>query len=325
VSRLEIRPFSADFLDEAGALLAQRHRAQRRSEALLPSRYDDPAAATLEVKALAEAVGAAGTVALRGGRLVGYLLGAPRDEAAWGANVWVEVAGHAATEAESIRDMYGAAAAAWVERGRSDHYALVPASDPEAIAAWFRLGFGQQHALGIQSVPQVGWPEGVRRAEARDVEGLVALTPILQAHQRRSPTFSTASAPPSPAELRAEILGEIAREDRVNLVAERGGRIVGSFLIVPVEDSALTHGSLARPASAALLAWAATLPDVRGSGAGLALTQAAFAWAREQGHTVMVIDWRVTNLLSSRFWPARGFRTTFLRLHRAIAPPATLS
>jgi hypothetical protein len=32
----------------------------------------------------------------------------------------------------------------------------------------------------------------------------------------------------------------------------------------------------------------------------------------------MVTDWRVTNLLSSRFWPARGFRTTFLRLYRHI-------
>ena len=46
--------------------------------------------------------------------------------------------------------------------------------------------------------------------------------------------------------------------------------------------------------------------------------QAAFAWARERGHEVMVTDWRVTNLLSSRFWPARGFRETFLRLYRHI-------
>jgi hypothetical protein len=31
-----------------------------------------------------------------------------------------------------------------------------------------------------------------------------------------------------------------------------------------------------------------------------------------------VTDWRVTNLLSSRFWAARGFRPTFVRLHRAV-------
>jgi hypothetical protein len=32
----------------------------------------------------------------------------------------------------------------------------------------------------------------------------------------------------------------------------------------------------------------------------------------------MVTDWRVTNLLSSRFWPKRGFRPVFLRLYRSI-------
>ncbi len=78
------------------------------------------------------------------------------------------------------------------------------------------------------------------------------------------------------------------------------------------------HSGLARPDGAALLGWAATEPAVRGSGAGLALTEGAFAWARERGHAVMVTDWRVTNLLSSRFWPQRGFRETFLRLYRHI-------
>ena len=78
------------------------------------------------------------------------------------------------------------------------------------------------------------------------------------------------------------------------------------------------HVGPARPPGAALLGWAATLPGVRGSGAGLALTDGTFAWARERGHATIVTDWRVTNLLAARFWPARGFRPTFLRLYRAI-------
>jgi hypothetical protein len=32
----------------------------------------------------------------------------------------------------------------------------------------------------------------------------------------------------------------------------------------------------------------------------------------------MVTDWRVTNLLASRFWPRRGFRASVLRLYRSI-------
>ena len=78
------------------------------------------------------------------------------------------------------------------------------------------------------------------------------------------------------------------------------------------------HASLARVDGAVLLAWAVTRPEVRGTGAGLALTQGSFAWAREHGYETMVTDWRVTNLLSSRFWPRRGFRETFLRLYRSI-------
>ena len=76
--------------------------------------------------------------------------------------------------------------------------------------------------------------------------------------------------------------------------------------------------SIARPEGAVLLSWAATRPDVRGSGAGVALTNAGFAWAREQGYTTMVTDWRETNLLASRFWRRRGFRRSFLRLYRSI-------
>jgi hypothetical protein len=44
----------------------------------------------------------------------------------------------------------------------------------------------------------------------------------------------------------------------------------------------------------------------------------ALARAVEEGYRTMVTDWRVTNLLASRFWPNRGFRTSFLRLYRSI-------
>ena len=78
------------------------------------------------------------------------------------------------------------------------------------------------------------------------------------------------------------------------------------------------HHGLAQPDGAACITWAASRPDVRGSGAGLALMEAALAWAHEQGYATMVTDWRETNLLASRFWPARGFRRSFLRLYRSI-------
>lgn len=95
------------------------------------------------------------------------------------------------------------------------------------------------------------------------------------------------------------------------LVAERHGAILGCVYL------AVREVGLHRPRSA-FLAWAATVPEARGSGLGLALTQASLAWARSRGRDVIATDWRVTNLLASRFWPARGFRSTFLRLYRSI-------
>jgi ribosomal protein S18 acetylase RimI-like enzyme len=73
-----------------------------------------------------------------------------------------------------------------------------------------------------------------------------------------------------------------------------------------------------KPESAAYLAFASTVPEARGSGIGVALTQASLAAAARNGYAVMVTDWRVTNLLASRFWPRRGFRPAFLRLARSI-------
>jgi GNAT superfamily N-acetyltransferase len=317
MSRLEIRPFSDEFLAPAGELLAARHRAHRAAEPLLPPRYEEPAAAAAEVAELAGAANASGTVALRDGRVVGYLLGAPRTQEIWGSNVWVELAGHAVEEAETLRDLYGAAAGRWFDEGLVRQYSLVPASDPALAEAWARVGFGQQHAYGIRQVPNTAWPEDVRLADERDIDALVQLSPLIVEHQAQSPVFGIGLPRESPEEIRAEILEDLANEARGGLVFEREGRIVGSFVLAPAELSSV-HTGLARPEGAALLGWAATDPAVRGSGAGVALTDGSFAWAREHGHETMVTDWRVTNLLSSRFWPARGFRTTFLRLYRHI-------
>ena len=317
MARLEIRPFSAEFLDAAGELLAARHRAHRAAEPLLPERYEEPAAATELVAEVADREGTTGVVALRGDRVVGYLLGVRESDERLGPVVRVDHPGHAVEEAEDLRDLYAAAADEWVENGFLRHHARVPATDPALLDAWYRVDFGQQHAYGLRAIPEASWPTGVRLATEDDLDALVALAPLLSEHQAQSPVFVPAAPRQDPDELRLDLVEDLANEELADLVFERNGRVVAWFHVVPVERSD-AHAGVARPVGAALLGWAGTERAARGSGAGLALTQAAFAWARERGHEVMVIDWRVTNLLASRFWPARGFRTTFLRLHRHI-------
>lgn len=317
--RLDLQDFGDEHLTDAAVLLAARHVRQRQVEPLLSPAFEEPEAAGAVLEAAWREDGASGAAALLDGRLVGYLLGAPKPGASWGPNVWVESAGHAARDGEIVRDLYAHAATGWVETGWTKHYAVVPAADPALLEAWYRLGFGQQQGLGVREVPAVDHetdPVRVRTATEDDVDALVELD-LLGEYQTTSPTFAPHTVPDS-AELRAELVEELADPDADYLIAELDGRAVGCATVAPVEYSGL-HTGVARPDNACILGYATTLPEVRGAGAGVALTEGVFAWARERGYTTVVVDWRVPNLLSSRFWPARGFRTSFLRLHRSIA------
>jgi GNAT superfamily N-acetyltransferase len=316
VSRLEIGAFVEDHLEAAGSLLAARHRAHRAAEPLLSQRFEDTEATRGEVGALWAEEHASGAVALCDGQVVGFLLGTRRDDRKWGANVWIEAAGYAVDEPEVVRDLYAYASQRWVDEGRTRHYALVPLLD-QHVNAWFRLSFGAQQAHGIKEVDDQMWPPGTRRAEHGDTEALIELMPLVSRNHALAPTFSGIEPDENEDELRTTLAEEISNDELGELVYEQHGRVVASFEILPAENVSM-HRGLAQPDSAACLGWAASLPDVRGSGAGLALTGAAFAWAHERGYTAMVTDWRETNLLASRFWPARGFRRSFLRLYRSI-------
>ena len=321
MKRLELHPFSADVVDEAAELLAERHRAHRLLEPSLPAAFEQPIVARAAIEALATA-DASGAIATRGGAAVGYLVGTPRADSTWGPNIWVEPAGHAVREPESARDLYALAATRWVEEGRTSHYAVVPATDPELIDAWFRLGFGQQHVHAIREVPATRLAEAppglvIRPTVREDIDVLAALDLALPAHQVRSPVFS--SVPPPPVEeVRAEWDEDFDNPAFATFVAVADGRVVGSAIGCSVEESSL-HSGIAQPDDAAHLGFAAVLADARGMGAGTALGATVLDWAATEGYTAVVTDWRATNLLSSRTWPKLGFRPTFLRLFRAIA------
>jgi ribosomal protein S18 acetylase RimI-like enzyme len=321
MARLEVVPFGEEHLEDAAALLAARHARQREAEPLLSPRYEDPAASREELDAVWRKDGASGASGLRAGRVCGFLLGAPREHPAWGENAFVEASGHAVEEPEDVRDLYGAAAARWVDEGRTRHSVVVPAHDLAVLDAWWRVGFGQQHAHGIQEVPSevdVRVPDGfeIRDPREDEIEQLVELDFALPEHQQRAPVFGGVSVP-TREESREEWLRTFADDEETILIGAQDGRPVACWAYVDAERSG-EHRGLVRPDHACHLGFAATLPEARGSGIGVALTQAGFAWAAEAGYTTMITDWRVTNLLASRFWPRRGFRTSFLRLYRSI-------
>ena len=278
-----MRPFRPDDVPAAGRLLAARHAAHRRAEPLLDPAYEDPARAAAEVEA-AVAAGATGAVAAEDGEVTGYLLGQPKQAAHWGPNVWVESAGQAVTDAETVRDLYAVAATEWVAQGRDAHYVLVPASDAALVDAWFRLGFGQQHVHGIREVPDSSTyqpPEGIvlRAPTEADVPVLARLDLELPRHQGLAPTFSAGSVP-SLEECVTEWHETIAEPEWWPLVAEVDGTVVGSVIGSALTESS-THTGLARPEHAGFLAFAVVSPAAPGPGVGQA--QGAAQQARTKG------------------------------------------
>ncbi len=205
--------------------------------------------------------------------------------------------------------------------GLTSHYAIVPATDPALVDAWFRLGFGHQHVHAIRETPPAG-PAAeaaglvLRRAERSDVDALARLDIALPEHQSLSPVFSRLPLPDL-EETRAEYEVDFDDPRFTTFVVERDGEVIGSAVGCPIEVSS-AHTSLALAPGAAFLGFAAVFPEERGLGAGQLLGEAVLAWARETWREWVGTDWRMTNLLASRAWPQLGFRPTFYRLFRAI-------
>jgi ribosomal protein S18 acetylase RimI-like enzyme len=316
---LQIRAFDDEVLPDAGRLLADRHRRHRAALPLLSPGYEEPSAAQEQVASAWAGEGASGAVAVAGGEVVGYLLGVPKGEM-WGPNIWVEAAGQAVQDAEVIHDLYAFAARRWHDEGRTAHYVLTPAQDAALLDAWFRLGFGQQQAHGIQAVsretPEPPPRVAIRPARRSDIPMLARLDLALPEHQGQAPVFS-AGPPSTPAEAEAEWEEDFDDPDYVTFVAEVDGVVVGSTIACALEKSGSYIGP-ARVDNAGFLGFAAVLPQARGLGAGRALGEAVVNWSRERGFDSVVADWRTTNLHSSRTWTRLGFRPYFLRLHRLI-------
>jgi GNAT superfamily N-acetyltransferase len=297
-------------VEAAAGLLTERHERHRAEEPLLAPVED----ARGKVAAAWGEDGTSGTVAVVDGEVAGYLVGSVRENEWWGRHAWAGLAGHAAREAELIRDLYRSAAERWVEEGARLHVALVPAV-PELAQPWFRLAFAHMQAHGIREswAEQRALPRGVavREGTIDDLRETPELVTEIWVHHTLAPTFTGLTVPPV-EEFLADWEETLELPNTTYFVAELDGRVVGHLLLEREEPD------LARPAGSVYLAVAATVPEARGRGVGVALTEHALGWAREAGCSTVHTDWRVANLESSRFWPARGFRETFYRLARRV-------
>jgi len=320
---MRIVPFGEALLDEAATLLAARQRENRRAETALPARFEEPAAARAALAAIWSAADASGVAAWRDERLVGYLIAAPQVDTVRGRTAWVRYAGHALApgeDAELYRDLYAAASPQWLARGCFAHYAMIPAMDQAALAAWFALSFGKEQAHGLrelgeaeESAGETAMPYAIRRAGPDDLEALLEVADLIAAHQAGPPVYGV-FLPESRADWREGYAELLAGSNVTVWIAEHAGTVLGFQIYVPEE----AKDSLFTPERCVELHLAATRVAERGRGLGRALTEHGLRAARAAGFGSCATDWRVTNLLSSRFWPRRGFRPVAYRLFRHV-------
>jgi ribosomal protein S18 acetylase RimI-like enzyme len=298
-------------VDHAAELLARRHTRHLNYEPLLQSKPDFRA----EVDQAWREEGAGGSVLFDGTQLRGYLVASPRSLTNTGLT-WL-VAGFAGFalegDPELARDLYAHAAGSWVEQGHTRHGVYVPSSEPELIDAWFRLCFGASGITAVRETERDSFESSVAVRDGRpdDLEAAVRLDAAMADSMQPAPSFSGMDSMPED-ELTEEWRDTWDDEHFKHFVAEVDGRRVGHLVLYTGRTG------LRVPDESIDLAAASTAPEARGSGAGRALTAHALTWAHEHGYRAMTTDWRMTNLLASRFWPKRGFRTTFLRMYRSI-------
>jgi len=194
------------------------------------------------------------------------------------------------------------------------HAVFVPAQYGQLVDAWFRLSFGASGVLAMRETapePPAAPAVDIRAGSPEDLDVAARLDMAMSTSMQPSPSFSTLGS--STHEQLVEEWSDTWDEEQfVHFVAERDGSVIAHILLYKRPHD------LRVPKDSIDLAAASTFPEARGSGVGLALTEHVLHWAHEHGYPSMTTDWRMTNLLASRFWPRRGFRPTFIRVQRSI-------
>jgi GNAT superfamily N-acetyltransferase len=321
---IQIVPFQKEHLAAAADLLAQRHRRERRSISELPDRFEDSTVAARAIRAALARDRAHGYVALDNGRLVAYLIGDMVIDSVWGRSGWVRLPGCAYdpnADIEAVRDLYTALGGSWVDQGVFSHVALIPSSDPNLTQAWFSLAFGieQVHALlDLTAIdPEVPTAPGaidIRQAGPDDRHHLAAMSDVIWRTQIEAPVWG-AMMPEEVSEVEDGWAGLVDDEDVIAWLAMRDEQPVGVQIYWPAEA---TDGNMLIAEKCIHLGVAGTRPSARCQGIGVALTAHGLAQAAAAGYRFCETDWRSTNLLSSRFWPRRGFRPAVYRLARRV-------
>jgi GNAT superfamily N-acetyltransferase len=314
--------------EAAGALIAARHAYERERFPLLPAAYEDPARAADLVRSMFSFCDTVAAVDDRGD-LVGFLTSlesVPNPRSPMARHLPERsslhlVHGHAVAghvdPGRIYPALFGELARRALERGVIDHVVHVPIGDPATEAAWVALGFGRVNAVAVRDLAPLERPPvsdvEVRVATPEELDIVDWLVDEEAVFHAGSPMFRPYRRDETADAVRAELATELASDDHAFLIARRDGHDVGVVSVGPAVGSPLYV-----PDGAAYIAATAVLPKARGSGAGAALVDAAFAWARDHGHLAACLHFTTANATSTSFWTGAGFTPVMVHLRRRL-------
>jgi GNAT superfamily N-acetyltransferase len=311
---LEIAPLRNEHLEGAAALMTARYRALRESAPSLPTRYEDVSSILPPLRDLAGQ--APGVVAMRGGRLVGFLLARVLPEFRGKRSVYSPEWANAVEVEDSrktYREMYAHLSARWVADGCFTHLITLLAHDREAIDAWHWLGFGLAAVDAIRDLApaQGAWADvEIRRAGLEDVEQAMTLSHALQRHLVAAPIFLRSVGKQG----RAFHEQWLANSDNALWLAYRGGEIVACMGLEPSNPEACY---VIRDEKTISITSAFTNESQRDRGIGTALLNHSLAWARSVGYQRCAVDFEPQNIPAARFW-LRHFQPVCYSLVRHV-------
>jgi len=176
---IEILPLEQAHLEDAAALACARYRDLREQVSLMPSQFQEPDSILPQLRDLAGQ--APGVVAMRGGRLAGFLVAYQFPDFRGKRTVYAPEWANGA-EMDGSRRIYEALytelSAQWVAAGYCTHLLSIIASDAGGVEGWRWLGFGLLSADGVRDLAPVPDPSAgveVRRAALEDLQQVTTL------------------------------------------------------------------------------------------------------------------------------------------------------
>jgi GNAT superfamily N-acetyltransferase len=311
---LEIVTLQDKHLEDAAALVSAGYRALCERVPSLPSRYEDVSSILPLLRDLAGQ--GPGVVAMRDGRLTGFLLGMVLPEFRGKRSVYSPEWANAVDGkdgGEIYREMYAHLSARWVADGCFTQVITLLAHDRQAIDAWHWLGFGLEAVDAIRDLTPVQGSTAdavIRRARLEDIEEAMTLSQALERHLAASPVFLLEEKE------RGRTFHEqwLANSANALWLAYRGGEAVACMGLAPSNPEACY---IIRDEKTTSITSAFTRESERNKGIATALLNHSLDWARSVGYDRCAVDFEPQNIPAARFW-LRHFQPVCYSLIRHV-------